>query len=46
MYAGDEGIKVSPEGGRVVFFESDRIPHEVLPATRTRMSIAGWMKRV
>jgi SM-20-related protein len=46
MYDGDEGISVSPEGGRVVFFESDRIPHEVLPATRTRMSIAGWMKRV
>jgi SM-20-related protein len=46
MYDGEEHIMVSPKGGRAVFFESDRIPHEVLPASRTRMSIAGWMKRV
>ncbi len=46
MYKGDETITIAPLGGRIVFFESDRIAHEVLPAHRTRMSIAGWMKQI
>ncbi len=35
---------VLPEGGRVVFFKSDEIEHEVKPARRDRLSIAGWLK--
>ncbi len=35
---------ILPEGGKVVFFKSDEIEHEVLPATRPRFSIAGWLK--
>lgn len=36
---------VLPLGGRLVFFKSDEMEHEVHPsATRERMSIAGWLK--
>lgn len=37
---------IQPEGGRVVFFKADQTEHEVLPASRARMSIAGWLKNV
>lgn len=39
-------IFIDPVGGRAVFFESDKIEHEVLAAIRPRMSIAGWLKRI
>ena len=32
-----------PLAGRLVCFRSDQIEHEVLPATRERMSLTGWM---
>ncbi len=32
-----------PVSGRLVCFRSDQIEHEVLPATRPRLSITGWM---
>jgi SM-20-related protein len=35
---------VVPRGGRLVMFMSRRFTHEVLPATRERLSIAGWFK--
>lgn len=35
---------VSPHGGTLVCFLSDRFHHEVLPTTRERMSITGWFK--
>lgn len=38
-------IEVLPEGGTLVCFLSHRFPHEVLPATRPRLSITGWFKR-
>jgi SM-20-related protein len=38
-------IEVLPEGGTLVCFLSHRFPHEVLPATRTRLSLTGWFKR-
>ena len=39
------GIQTTwPQGGSVVFFQSDVTEHEVLPAIRPRMSIAGWLK--
>lgn len=36
---------VLPKGGRLVAFLSDRFEHEVLPATRQRMSFTGWFRR-
>lgn len=33
-----------PMGGRLVCFESERLPHEVLVATRERLSLTGWLK--
>jgi SM-20-related protein len=39
-----EGIKVAPLYGTVVVFLSEQFPHEVLPASRDRYSIAGWFR--
>jgi SM-20-related protein len=39
-----EGIKVTPSFGTVAVFLSEEFPHEVLPATRDRYSIAGWFR--
>ena len=36
---------VSPLGGRLVVFLSADMPHEVLPATHERLSLAGWFRR-
>ena len=36
---------ISPLACRLVLFLSAEIAHEVLPATRDRLSIAGWFKR-
>jgi SM-20-related protein len=36
--------KVLPNVGRFVIFMSEKFPHEVLPATRERNSIAGWFR--
>lgn len=38
-------LDVVPEGGTLVSFLSERIPHEVRPARRERFSIAGWFRR-
>ena len=38
-------IDISPAGGTLVAFLSDRTVHEVLPATRPRLSLAGWYRR-
>jgi SM-20-related protein len=38
-------INISPLGGRMVFFRSDEMEHEVSASlTRDRKSIAGWLK--
>lgn len=34
-----------PETGRAAFFLSETVPHEVLPARRTRYSIACWFRQ-
>lgn len=34
--------EVPPRGGSLVCFLSDAIAHEVLPMTRTRISLTGW----
>lgn len=36
--------RVTPEFGTVVLFLSEEFPHEVLPATRARLSVAGWFR--
>lgn len=36
---------ISPVGGRIVVFLSADMPHEVLPATRDRLSLTGWFRR-
>ena len=35
---------IVPRGGRLVCFESDKLEHEVLSATRPRRSITGWLR--
>jgi len=42
---GGRSEDVMPIGGRLVAFLSDRFEHEVLPATRERMSFTGWFRR-
>lgn len=44
--AGDESryAEILPLGGQLVTFLSTRYLHEVLPATRQRMSITGWFR--
>jgi len=41
----DHEHDIAPVGGSLVAFLSAEIPHEVLPATRERLSLAGWFKR-
>ena len=41
--AGNE-IRINPWGGQLVIFESHLLEHEVLPASRERISITGWLK--
>lgn len=37
--------RVQPRGGTLMVFLSERLPHEVLPARRSRYSIAGWFRQ-
>jgi SM-20-related protein len=39
----DRSLDVSPVAGRLVCFRSDQLEHEVLPATRERLSLTGWI---
>ena len=39
-----ELTRVSPNFGTLVTFLSDEFPHEVLPASQERFSIAGWFR--
>lgn len=43
--AGQPAIEVLPLAGRLAVFLSASMPHEVLPATRDRLSLAGWFRR-
>jgi SM-20-related protein len=38
-------VDVMPRAGTLVTFLSQRFEHEVLPATRERLSLAGWFRR-
>jgi SM-20-related protein len=37
---------IFPANRKAVFFKSDELEHEVAIATRPRMSITGWLKRI
>ncbi|HEU4708745.1 MAG TPA: 2OG-Fe(II) oxygenase [Methylophilaceae bacterium] len=37
-------VDIQPEGGKLVTFLSSRFWHEVLPATRERVSLTGWFR--
>jgi SM-20-related protein len=37
-------VDVAPRGGTLVAFLSGTFHHEVLPATRERLSVTGWLK--
>jgi SM-20-related protein len=42
----DDGPRdVAPVGGTLVAFLADRVEHEVLPAMRDRLAVAGWFRR-
>ncbi|MCU0383837.1 MAG: 2OG-Fe(II) oxygenase [Cyclobacteriaceae bacterium] len=43
IYTDDQSVDVLPMAGRLVCFRSDALEHEVLPATRERLSITGWI---
>ena len=43
IYLQDKHVDILPVAGRLVCFRSDQIEHEVLPATRERLSLTGWM---
>lgn len=43
LYVKDSSLDVLPEAGRLVCFRSDLLEHEVLAATRPRLSLTGWL---
>ena len=43
VYFSDRYEDFFPTSSRLVCFRSDLLEHEVLPATRPRMSLTGWM---
>jgi SM-20-related protein len=43
IFLDDSYMDVLPEAGRLVCFRSDLLEHEVLQATRERLSITGWI---
>ena len=47
IYRDDDSLveKVLPLHNRLVIFLSEEFPHEVLPATHERFSIAGWFRQ-
>lgn len=42
---GKDSEDIAPLASRLVLFLSAEMPHEVLPATRDRLSLAGWFRR-
>ncbi|MCA1762818.1 MAG: 2OG-Fe(II) oxygenase [Flavobacteriales bacterium] len=45
VYLDGKDVRISPEGGRCVFFKSSELEHEVLPSKSPRMSLTGWLKK-
>lgn len=42
---GRDPVDIFPVGGTLACFLSAGMPHEVLPATRPRLSLTGWFRR-
>ena len=40
----EQTLTIDPLGGRLVCFDSGLLEHEVLPATRDRLSLTGWLR--
>jgi SM-20-related protein len=40
----ETNVEILPEAGRLVLFDSQTLEHEVMPTTRERYSITGWLK--
>jgi len=49
LYANDEGddelVRIEPRSGTMAVFLSAVFPHEVLPATRERLALTGWLRQ-
>ena len=45
IYQAGHDQAILPTGGKMVFFKSSELEHEVLITKRPRMSITGWLKR-
>jgi len=45
IYQTDANQTISPTQGKMVFFKSDQLEHEVLVTHARRMSVTGWLKR-
>jgi SM-20-related protein len=43
MYLQDKAVDLFPIAGRLICFRSDQIEHEVLEASRARLSLTGWI---
>ena len=43
MHLENGALDVFPEAGKLICFRSDKVEHEVLPATRERFSLTGWL---
>ena len=43
LYLPEGTHDVLPIAGRLICFRSDQLEHEVLPATRERLSLTGWI---
>jgi SM-20-related protein len=43
LYLPEGSTEILPIAGRLVCFRSDQLEHEVLPATRERLSLTGWI---
>lgn len=43
LHTKNDNISVEPIGGRMVLFNSQTVPHEVLPTNISRYSITGWL---
>ncbi len=43
MHLSEKTLDFLPLGGRIICFRSDQIEHEVLPSTRRRLSLTGWV---
>lgn len=42
---GERSLDIEPQAGCLVVFRSADLAHEVLPATRERLSLTGWFRR-